>query len=359
MSGFLDAAAVTWFLGEPYWTVWGQRLFSNILAHMTIDHRHRRRRDRPAALVADLVVARVCSKRRRSALGVIAMGSTDFGGMLSQLPPLRAVSSQAPLALQLPFLLWAAVRFGIRRRRYHALLGNDPRGVVGRPRPGPVCRDVADDDRPGADAVAHRRRRRRVLSLSALVDERRQTQSALAERLVFEELLARLSGAFVKVPSDRMDAGFDEWLGQIGAFLNIKCVASICADRRRSVAARAVRMDASRTSSVRPPPDVVRDFPWSLQPSAEIAVGHRVVAARLPPEAAHDLQIDGALWLQGDARAADRLRSARARRAGVRRRRGAAVARRDRDAGCGSSPKCSPMPWPASRPRMPCAPAKR
>ena len=63
-----------------------------------------------------------------------------------------------------------------------------------------------------------------VLSLAALVEERRQTQSALAERLGFEELLARLSGAFVQVPSDRMDAGFDEWLGRIGMFLNIKCV---------------------------------------------------------------------------------------------------------------------------------------
>ena len=36
ISGFLDAAAVTWFLGEPYWTVWNQRLFSNILAQLTI-----------------------------------------------------------------------------------------------------------------------------------------------------------------------------------------------------------------------------------------------------------------------------------------------------------------------------------
>ena len=63
-----------------------------------------------------------------------------------------------------------------------------------------------------------------VLTLAALVDDRRKTQSALAERLDFEELLARLSGAFVQVPSDRMDAGFDEWLGRIGRFLKTKCV---------------------------------------------------------------------------------------------------------------------------------------
>ena len=36
ISGFLDAAAVTWFLGEPYWTVWNQRFFSNVLAQLTI-----------------------------------------------------------------------------------------------------------------------------------------------------------------------------------------------------------------------------------------------------------------------------------------------------------------------------------
>ena len=35
IAGFADAAAVHWLLGEPYWAVWRNRLFSNILAQLT------------------------------------------------------------------------------------------------------------------------------------------------------------------------------------------------------------------------------------------------------------------------------------------------------------------------------------
>ena len=162
--------------------------------------------------------------------GVLLMGSTDFGGMLSRLPPVSAVSSQAPLALQLPFLLWAAVRFGIPGAGITLLSATILAVWSVVHGAGAICRHVTDDDGSGADPVAHHRIGERLF-LSALVAERRQTQRALADRLVFEELLARLSGAFVKVPSDRMDAGFDEWLGRIGAFVDIKCVRLYAPDR--------------------------------------------------------------------------------------------------------------------------------
>ena len=36
ISSFADAAVVSGFLGEPYWQVWRFRLFSNILAVLTV-----------------------------------------------------------------------------------------------------------------------------------------------------------------------------------------------------------------------------------------------------------------------------------------------------------------------------------
>ncbi len=128
-----------------------------------------------------------------------------------------------------------------------------------------------------------------VLWLAALVEERRQTQSALAERLAFEELLARLSGAFVQVPSDRMDAGFDEWLGRIGQFLHIKCVRLYAhSERDQTITARYEWTHPDFEAM--PPPDVRRDFPWSfsrLQRSLSVALSS---VRDLPPEAVDDLR---------------------------------------------------------------------
>jgi len=111
LSSFADAAAVTFFRGEPYWTVWQTRTFSNVLSELT---------------VVPAVVGVVSNGRRwlregwtrRTTealclgIGLLAVGSLGMRGELGQLAPLRAVSTQTPLVLQLPFLLWAAVRFG-------------------------------------------------------------------------------------------------------------------------------------------------------------------------------------------------------------------------------------------------------
>ena len=287
ISGFLDAAAVTSFLGEPYWTVWSQRFFSNILAQLTI-------------VPAVVGVATGLPRWVRSSswmrlgeaaavgVGLLVMGSADFGGVLSQLPPLRAVSSQAPLALQLPFLLWAAVRFGTTGAGvtlFSATILAVWSVVHGQ---GPFAAMSPTTTVPALTlsliVVAAT-----VLSLAALVEERRQTQSALAERLGFEELLARLSGAFVQVPSDRMDSGFDEWLGRIGMFLQIKCVRLYTlSDRDQTLSARYAWTHPE--FEVQPPPDVKRDLPWvfgRLQRSLLVSVSS---LRDLPSEAADDLR---------------------------------------------------------------------
>jgi two-component system, LuxR family, sensor kinase FixL len=287
VSGFLDAAAVAWFAGEPYWTVWNQRLFSNILAQLTI----------VPAVVG--VVTRLprwaqtwswerIAEAAAVGTGLVVMGSSDFAGVLSQLPPLRVVSSQAPLALQLPFLLWAAVRFGTTGAGitlftttvvavWSVVHGQGPFAAMS-----PTTTVSALTLSLIVVAAT-------VLSLAALVEERRQTQSALGERLNFEELLARLSGAFVQVPSDRMDVGFDEWLGRIGRFLEIKCV------RLYTLADRGLGLTVGYewthpNFEAGASPNVRGDFPWSssrLQQSHSVAVSS---AGDLPAEAATDLQ---------------------------------------------------------------------
>src|SRR5262249_3676174 len=96
---------------EPYWQVFEARLFSNILAELALV---------PAIVGAVLAVIRWRHKpatgRTSEAillgLGLTASGWLDFSDSLSRVPVLSVVSSRTPLAVQLPFLLWAVVRFG-------------------------------------------------------------------------------------------------------------------------------------------------------------------------------------------------------------------------------------------------------
>jgi len=283
ISGWFDAAAVTLSIGDPFWTVWRHRLFSNILAQLTI--------------VTAIVGVATSLPRWRSAswsriveaafvwTGLIAIGMTDIGGLASELQPLRAVSSQAPLALQLPFLLWAAVRFGVAGAGitlFTATILSVWSVVHGQ---GPFA-EMSPTMTVAALTLSLIVVASTVLALAALVEERRHTQSALAERLNFEELLARLSGAFVEVSSDRMDAGFDEWLGKIGRFLSVKCVRVYVLTERNDLVARYEWLHPHFDPL--PPPNAAKDFPWALsrlQRSQLLAISS---LTELPPEAAQD-----------------------------------------------------------------------
>src|SRR5262249_44744695 len=190
VSTFADAAAVTWFRGEAYWEVWQKRLFSNILAELTI----------VPAIVG--VVSGVLRWRRPLlsrpveaallALGLGAIGLLDSSHSLSRIPAVRALSSQTPLAVQLPFLLWAAVRFGPTGVGLTLLAT----GVLGR---WSVVHGIGPYGLPPAATTAAAFTLSLIvvavtlLSVSTLVAERRQTQHALGIRLQFEGLLSGLS----------------------------------------------------------------------------------------------------------------------------------------------------------------------
>ena len=86
-----------------------------------------------------------------------------------------------------------------------------------------------------------------------------------------------------------MDAGFDEWLGHIGVFVDIKCVRLYTpSDDGQSL--RAQHEWTHPAFERQAPPEVVRDFPWSLgllQESQSVIVSS---SRDLPPEAGDDLQ---------------------------------------------------------------------
>jgi len=108
LSSFLDAAFVQWngWGVDSYWQVWRVRFFSNVLAILTLV---------PAIVTwadRDLGSLRSASPRR------VLEASTLVGGLLVVCtlvfarPPLAAHESPALLFAPLPFLMWAAVRFG-------------------------------------------------------------------------------------------------------------------------------------------------------------------------------------------------------------------------------------------------------
>jgi hypothetical protein len=171
---------VTWFLGEQYWSVWGQRFSSNILAHMTID-------TAIVGVVAGLprwsqtwslrrVLEAADGRRRRVADGVDGFRRYALAAAAA---PRCFESGTAGVAAAVSTLggdpLWHS------RRRYHPPLGNDPRGLVGRARPGPFA-DISPTTTVPALTLSLIIVSATVLFLSALVAERRQTQRALAER---------------------------------------------------------------------------------------------------------------------------------------------------------------------------------
>ena len=107
LSSFPDAAAVSALRGQPYWAVWWTRIFSNVLTELTVapaiitvvgayrdSTSHPLRRRTEAALLSGLLLV----------AAIIAFGAGN--GVAT------AMSLRWPMAWLLPFMLWAAARFG-------------------------------------------------------------------------------------------------------------------------------------------------------------------------------------------------------------------------------------------------------
>lgn len=286
LSSFGDAGAVTYYRGEPYWDVFERRLFSNVLAELTFV---------PAVVgvISNLVTWRQWrwSARATEAVflgaGVIFIGSGALRSELAQIPALRAVTSQTPLALQLPFLLWAAVRFGPVGTGIALLTTTLTSAWALVHGQGPFA-SLESTTTITALTLSLIVVATTLLFLSTLLDERRHSQQTLAERLRFEELLSRFSGAFVQLPSDRMDLAFDTWLGRIGEMLHVDAIGLFIASDQRGTL-RAMHWWGNRAFATSPPKIVAqRDFPWAFERLLEQRAFSVTELDALPPHADTD-----------------------------------------------------------------------
>ena len=217
VSSFADAAAVAWLAGEHYWSVWRTRFFSNVLTALTLV---------PAILTvaSDRGWMRGASIRRRAeasllAASLVAVAIMAFGAR-SVGPAALFGSPGSPLAFLLPFLLWAAVRFGPRAATLALLTTSLVAIWAGTHGRGPFT------SLPAATSVVALQIFLFVvaiplLCLAALIEERRRAEEALEERLRFEAFLARLSGAFVHLPSHDIEKAVEAWLQRLAEFLQL------------------------------------------------------------------------------------------------------------------------------------------
>jgi signal transduction histidine kinase/integral membrane sensor domain MASE1 len=287
VSSFADAAAVAALRGEPYWLVWRTRFFSNVLTELTL----------VPAIVTVTTAARSGGVRHAAlrryveaallALGLLTVGIVVFA-VPGEGPGAIPGSPRTPLAFLLPFLLWAAVRFGPGGASLSLLttaLLAIWAGTHGR---GPFTA------LPLAESVFALQIFLSVVAiplvcLAAVVEERRRSNEAMADRLRFEELLARLSSAFVHLPSHEVETAFETSLRKIGQVLGLDRLTLYRLSR--DVEEFVVAYSWS-SPGIEPVPRVAvsRDFPWIVR---QILSEQPVAFSRpeeLPAEAARDAE---------------------------------------------------------------------
>ena len=285
ISSFADAAVVNAFLREPYWQVWRFRLFANMLAELTV--------------APGIIGAVVCARqwRRQQSWGRLIEASVivsgllsvcvlDYAGRLPGIAAFRAIFIQTPGVVQLPFVLWAAVRFGVAGTGVTMMLVtminswqlvHGVRPIV----PLPALATVTAMTLSLIVAAVT------MMCLSTLIDERRHSQTLLAARLRFEELLSGLSRAFVQLPSNRMEHALDSWLARVGSFLQVECLGVLVFGDgvwSRPAAHCWRGLDHLPTADTRR----VLDLPWSVQQLSALQPPTLIRARDLPEEAAVD-----------------------------------------------------------------------
>jgi signal transduction histidine kinase len=271
---------------EAYSGVWWTRFFSNVLTELTL-----------VPAIVTLVTAgprwlRTATPRRRVeatalAVALFAVGIVVFGGPIEGLDVIPG-APVTPLAFLLPFILWAAARFGPGGASL-ALLATALVAIWAATHlRGPFTR------LPMAESIVALQIFLVIVAiplmcLAALIEERHRAQGALRERLSFEELMARLSGAFVHISGHQIDATFEASLRQLGEFLTLDRVSLFRLSRDGEQFAITSSWSApgvERASGI----ILSRDFPWFV----EQLVRDRPVAfsrlADLPPEAARDVE---------------------------------------------------------------------
>jgi PAS domain S-box-containing protein len=212
-SSFADAAAVSAVRGESYWLVWRTRFFSNVLTELTLV---------PALVIAMTAgprwIRRAPAQRWREAaiLGVTLLFVAIMAFGLS--PGLGTIpipgSPYTRLALVLPLIFWAALRFGPAGVSFSLVT------VVGLAIWAGTHGHGLFLTSPAAQAVLGLQVFLSVvtipfMSLAGVLEEHRQTRNALAERLRFETLLSNLSAMFASGAPAMVDRDIEQGLRRI------------------------------------------------------------------------------------------------------------------------------------------------
>jgi len=283
VSSFPVAGAVWGFLGEPYWLVWRTRFFANVLTQLTLV-------PTIVTVVALLSEREGDTGRRRYVEAALLALATVTVGIVGLVEPTRYASGipgapYTPLALFLPCILWAAVRFGSGGTSFTLLALLLSIVLVARwdQRVTTLSRIegvTSIEMLLGVGAIP-------LMYLAATFDERRRAIGALADRLRFEELLVRLSSTFVHLPGHEIETAFETSLRQLGQFLGLDRVTLYRHSRDAEEFVVAYSWSGPGAGPV-PRVSVTRDFPWI---TAQILRERPVAFSRpdeLPPEAACD-----------------------------------------------------------------------
>ena len=284
LSSFLDATAVTVFLGEPYWAVWSRRFFSNVLTEIVLG---------PAIVIAVSAgpawLRHASRARKAEAVAIaisLALATGWVFGMLSGAPVL--IEGEAVVVIVLPMIFLATARFGTGGAALALLTTSliaiwssaHARGpFAGLPVSGG---ELVRELQILLIALAIP-----ILCLAAVIAERRAAERALAEQLRLETVLARLSAALVHPSSEQIDLTMESAMRQIAE--------TVAVDRaglwREMSPEGAVERYVWNAPSSDPDLKGLAEgqFPWT---TAQIRREEVVVFSRLeelPAAAAHDL----------------------------------------------------------------------
>jgi signal transduction histidine kinase/integral membrane sensor domain MASE1 len=284
LSSFADAAVVSRYHGEAYWAVWQSRTQSNILSALTI----------APALVMLITEGRAflrdISRRQvlEAALLLFFFAAVVAHMMLrpADMAPFIPGSPLTTLALLVPLLLWAAVRFGPIGASILLLATTFVVIEAAMAQRAPFRWMRPAEIVPGLQLFIS------VMGvpflfLAALIAERKSDAAALEQRLRFEQMLSRLSATLVHVPSNHLGPACRAWLGEIGAFLQVDAAVLLMFSRQgRALVVHHAwsRSDASSPIGL----DVAPQMPWLVERlRSELPVVFSQLSA-LPPEASND-----------------------------------------------------------------------
>ena len=285
VSSFPAAAAVSGFLHEPFWLAWRTRFFANVLTQLTLV---------PSIVTVITIVSgwkSATGRRRYLEVALLAVATVTVGivVLIEPIHYARAIpgAPYTPLALFLPLILWAVVRFGPGGTGVALLTLLVAIVLVAHWHPAATTLSRIE----GMTAIQMLLCVVAIplMYLAATFAERRGVNQALADRLRFEELLVRLSSTFVHLPSHEVESAFGTSLRQLGQFLGLDRVTLYRQSRDAEEFVVAYSWSGPGVGPV-PRVNVTGDFPWI---TAEILRERPVAFSRpddLPPEAARDAE---------------------------------------------------------------------